>query len=107
LLRFILLRQNPALYTGFYLSVEARRAKSEAGVRFIDIINAQNDDGKTALMYAAQNNDYRMVLQLLMVGANKDFADNDKKTAMDLTTSPAVRQLLNTYSASAPVSTIS
>jgi uncharacterized protein len=46
-------------------------------------INAQDNDGKTALMNAANNGSASSVKLLLDMGAHKSIQDNDGKTALD------------------------
>jgi ankyrin repeat protein len=45
-------------------------------------VNHQNDDGRTALMYAARNGDTQAVNALLRNGASVNIADNDGETAL-------------------------
>ena len=45
-------------------------------------VNHQNDDGRTALMYAAENGDTQAVNALLKSGASVNVADNDGETAL-------------------------
>jgi disulfide oxidoreductase YuzD len=73
---------------------------------YIDIINAQNNKGDTALMMAAKNDNYAMVLCLLMNGADKNLINNDGKKAINFATNAMVIRLLNTYSDFASNSTV-
>lgn len=45
-------------------------------------VNHQDDDGATALMYAARNGDAQAVNALLRNGASVNLADNDGETAL-------------------------
>jgi len=45
-------------------------------------VNHQDDDGATALMYAARNGDTQAVNALLRNGASVNIADNDGETAL-------------------------
>jgi ankyrin repeat protein len=45
-------------------------------------VNHQDDDGRTALMYAAENGDTLAVNALLRNGASVNLADNDGETAL-------------------------
>ena len=47
-----------------------------------DLINEQNHDGKTALMYASEYGGTEMVKSLLNAGADSSIKDKEKKTAV-------------------------
>lgn len=61
---------------------------------FIDL---QNDDGMTALMWAAENNHLGAVRILLENGASSKLRNKDGKTASDLAKDNEVKQYLLTY----------
>jgi ankyrin repeat protein len=45
-------------------------------------VNAKNDNGKTALMYAAEDDHFKLAYVLLANGADVNARDNDGETAL-------------------------
>jgi ankyrin repeat protein len=46
-------------------------------------LDQQDIQGKTALIYAAFNNNFEIAQFLVKAGANSKLADNEKRTALD------------------------
>jgi ankyrin repeat protein len=62
-------------------------------------VNAQNKNGETALMIAADNDQVEMVEALLEAGADANLADNESETAIEKTSNAEVKSLLISFGA--------
>lgn len=60
-------------------------------------INAQDNNGQTALHIAVQKNALPIVRELLMAQADPYVKDNNQMTVYDLATSPAMKRLLSSF----------
>lgn len=60
-------------------------------------INEPDKDSNTAIIYAADTNNITMVVDLLAAGADPCIQNNDGITALDVTTEPKIKKLLNEH----------
>lgn len=58
-------------------------------------VNAKDENGKTALMYAAERGDKKSVLQLIEAGADLNALDNNKNSALHYAAAYGNRKTLN------------
>jgi hypothetical protein len=64
---------------------------------FFDLINVQDRYGNTALMYAAQDNNYHMVKYLLQCGADKSIKNKNNEIAADCTVNSLIGAFITNY----------
>lgn len=77
----------------------ASAAVGEALARETKQLDARNSAGRTALMEAADADNFEVVEVLLLAGASALTRDDDGETAYDLTSQPSIRTLLERYGA--------
>ena len=79
----------------FNASSEVLQILIGAGAR----VDAQNDEGRTALMEAAYEENLEAVKTLLEAGSNVDLSDKEGKTAFELSDTDEIKELLIAYGA--------
>jgi ankyrin repeat protein len=80
----------------------AREATPEVVKALVDAdadLNAQNEEGMTALMFAADEDKLETARILVLAGSDVNLKDSDGETAWDKTTDEELEQLLESYGA--------